>query len=318
MKQHRMTESARGIYVISATPFTDDGQLDLDSSDRLGEFYLAEGVDGLTILGVMGEAPKLNEAEQLEFCRRVLKRIDGRVPVIVGVTNPGVDNLVRLAQASMDAGAAGVMIAPLPGLRTEEQVYAYFARVFEQLGDAVPVCLQDYPPANNVYLSVTTVKRLIDDFPQLVMFKHEDLPGLKKLSQLRASAEQGRRRVSILSANGGLYVPQELRRGADGVMTGFAFVCMLVEVFRRFSAGKADEAENLYDLYLPLLRHEQQFGIGLALRKEILRRRGAIRSAAVRQPGPLLDAADLGELDSLLRRLAQKLADAGEPLPAGL
>lgn len=315
---NKLSETAKGIYVISATPFTDNGELDLDSTDQLIDFYLAEGIHGITILGVMGEAPKLNHSEQLTFVERVLKRADDRVPVIVGVSNPGIDNLAVLSKQSMDLGAAGVMIAPIPGLRTEDQVYGYFAKVFEALGPDIPVCLQDYPQANNVYMSVATVNRLIDDFPQLVMFKHEDLPGLRKFSQLRRGPEQGHRRVSILTANGGLYVPQEMRRGADGVMTGFAFANMLVEMYQRFSDGDAEAAEDLYDLYLPLLRHEQQFGVGLAIRKEVLRRRGAIRSAAVRQPGPSLDADDLKELDSLLSRLKRKLEKTGEKMPAGI
>src|SRR5437763_6109202 len=124
------------------------------------------------------------------------------------------------------------------------------------------------------------------------MFKHEDCPGLKKLTQIRRACDgKQRRTVSILVGNGGLYVPQELARGADGIMTGFAFPDMLVEAWRLFADGKSEEAEDLYDCYLPLLRHEQQPGFGLAVRKEILRRRGAIGCAAARRPGPSLDAA---------------------------
>lgn len=322
MSTHKLSEDSKGIYIIAATPFSDDGELDLAGTDQLVDFYLAEGVHGLTILGVMGEAPKLSESEQIGFIQRVLQRVDGKVPVIVGVSNPGIDSLARVSRSAVGMGAAGVMIAPVPGLRTEDQIYAYFSKACERLGPEVAVCLQDYPPANNVYMSAATIIRLIDDFSQLVMFKHEDLPGLKKLSQLRRSADPGqgnsRRRISILTANGGLYVPQEMHRGADGVMTGFAFVGMLVDMYRRFANGDVEGAEDLYDLYLPLLRHEQQFGIGLAIRKEILRRRGALRSAAVRQPGPTLDADDLSELERLLRRLKQKLERSGEPLPAGL
>ena len=314
----KLTEDAKGIYVISATPFTDDGDIDWESADRLTDFYLAEGVHGITVLGVMGEAPKLSNTEQLSFVERVLKRIDGRIPVVVGVSNPGIDNLALLSHQSMETGAAGVMIAPIPGLRTEDQISGYFAKVFAKLGPDVPVCLQDYPPSNNVYMSVATINRLLDDFPQIVMFKHEDMPGLRKLSQIRRGPQQGHRRLSILSANGGLYVPQEMRRGADGVMTGFAFTSMLVEMYQRFVDGDADAAEDLYDLYLPLIRHEQQFGIGLAIRKEILKQRGVIKSAAVRQPGPVLDADDIEELNSLLERLLRKLERAGEKLPSGL
>ena len=141
------------------------------------------------------------------------------------------------------------------------------------------------------------------------MFKHEDWPGLKKLQQVRRACDgTARRRISILCGNGGLYLPQELHRGADGAMTGFAYPEMLVEVCKAFFAGRSEDAEDLFDIYLPLVRHEQQIGIGLAIRKEILRRRGAIGSAAVRTPGPRLDKDDLEELDRLMQRLERRLS----------
>jgi 4-hydroxy-tetrahydrodipicolinate synthase len=91
-------------------------------------------------------------------------------------------------------------------------------------------------------------------------------------------------------------------------MTGFAYPEMLVEVCRRFHAGDAEGAEDLFDIYLPILRHEQQMGFGLAIRKEVLFRRGALRSAAMRHPGPKLGKADHVELDQLMARLERRLA----------
>ena len=314
-----ISEESKGVFVIMATPFTDDGALDLPSADRLVEFYLEEGVHGLTVLGVMGESPKLSLEEQVEFTLHVLKRVDGRVPVVVGVSNPGMDNLETLSRTTMDQGAGGVMIAGIPGLKTDEQVETYFKAVADRLGEEIPICLQDYPPTTTVFISVGVVNRLIAEIPHLKMFKHEDCPGHRKLSRLRRAPEtDGTRRVSILTGNNGLYVPQELARGADGIMTGFAFPGMLVDVYSRFQSGKAEEAEDLFDLYLPILRHEQQFGFGLALRKETLRRRGAIASAKARDPGPRMDARDHAEMDGLLGRLRRKLVDAGHRLPPGL
>jgi 4-hydroxy-tetrahydrodipicolinate synthase len=121
----------------------------------------------------------------------------------------------------------------------------------------------------------------------------------------------GRRRVSILVGNGGLYLPQEMRRGADGAMTGFAYPEMLAQVYELFAAGKTEEAEDLFDIYLPLVRHEQQPAIGLALRKEVLFRRSAIRSPRQRAPGSSLTATDRAELDGLVQRLERRLAVAG-------
>jgi 4-hydroxy-tetrahydrodipicolinate synthase len=304
----RLDEQADGVFIIAATPFTDDGSLDLDSAERLVEFYLDKGVSGMTILGMMGEAPKLTASEAERFMTCMLRRVDGRVPVVVGVSAAGLGNLVHLASASMDAGAGGVMIAPIPGLNTEEKIYGYYAQAFAALGPDVPACYQDYPQTTGVHISVACFNRLVRDFPQLVMLKHEDCPGLGKLTRVRASAaEENLRRVSILVGNGGLYLPQELARGADGAMTGFAYPEMLVEVVARHRAGKPAEAEDLFDAYLPLVRYEQQPGFGLAVRKEVLRRRGAIASAATRAPGPKLSATDQAELTGLIARLEARL-----------
>jgi 4-hydroxy-tetrahydrodipicolinate synthase len=310
---HLLDATAKGVYAISATPFTDAGEIDWASTDSLIELYLQCGVAGLTILGMMGEAQKLSEEESAEFTRRYLRRVDGRVPVIVGVSNPGTANLVKLSRTAMDAGACGVMIAPLTGLKTESQVIAYFSDVISALGDKTPVVYQDYPQSTQAHISAQGFLKVVDAHGSVVMFKHEDCPGLRKLSQLRKACDgTARRYISILVGNGGLYVPQELRRGADGVMTGFAYPEMLVCVCSLFQAGQTEEAEDLFDVYLPLVRHEQQPGFGLAVRKEVLRRRGAIRSAAVRSPGPKLDADDVKELDSLLARLQARLSERGD------
>ena len=303
-----LDETARGVYVISATPFTETGEMDWPSTDRLMDFYLGCGVDGITILGVMGEAPKLSAEEADAFVARCVKRVRGHVPVIVGVSSPGLQLLGDFARRAMDLGAAGVMVAPASGLKTEEQIYAYVESAVSELGPEIPVVLQDYPQLTQVFLSPSLLNRCFADFPSLKMLKHEESPGLRKLSRVRAADAERQRRISILVGNGGIHLPQELARGADGAMTGFAFPEMLVEVCRRFAAGDRDGAEDVFDAYLPLVRHELQPGIGLALRKETLRRRGIIASGRPRAPGPALDAGDIAELAHLLSRLERRMA----------
>jgi 4-hydroxy-tetrahydrodipicolinate synthase len=256
---------------------------------------------------MMGESHKLSMEESRAVMTRYLRRVDGRVPVVVGVSNPGTDPLVSFAGEAMAGGAAGVMVAPVSTLKTDEQIFAYFSGVLDRLGDT-PVVLQDYPLVTGVNISVETLVRLFERYASIKMLKHEDWPGHTKLSRLRAAPG---RQVSILVGNGGLYLPQELARGANGAMTGFAFPEMLVDVCAAFQKGDAEQAEDIFDAYLPLLRHEAQPGIGIALRKETLRRRGAIASAHVRHPGPKLSAEDLRELDRLIERQERRLL--GEP-----
>ncbi len=299
-----LSAAAKGVYVIAATPFLDNGQVDIDSIETLVDFYARCGVDGMTILGVMGEFQKLSESETIYVAQRFIASARGRFPVVVGVSNPGTSQLVKVARGAMGAGAAGAMIMPIAGLKTDEAVLGYITGVMEALGPDIPVCLQDFPQLSGVHFSAGCFLEMVDRFPQIVMFKHEDAPGLRKLSLIRRACDgRNRRAISIMCGNGGLHLPQEYLRGADGAMTGFAFPDMMVRMDRLFRAGKSDEAEDLYDLYLPILRHELQPGVGLALRKEILRRRGAIRSNAARAPAPRLDADDLAELDRLIRRL---------------
>ena len=304
----RLTESARGVFVIAATPFRPDGSLDLPSVDRLVDFYLGHRVHGLTLLGIMGEAPKLTAEESLQVVRRTLGRVAGRVPVVVGVSSPGLAPLAALAAAVMDAGAAGVMVAPAAGLRGDEALFEYMASVFRVLDPATPVVYQDYPQSTGVYLPASLFHRMVDAFPRLAVLKHEDAPGLAKLTQIRQEAQRdGRRRVSVLVGNGALYYPQELARGADGAMSGFAYPEMLVEVYERFTAGDVDAAEDVFDAYLPLLRMEHQPGAGLAVRKMLLHRRGAIASPALRAPGARLGVDDQREIERLVARLERRL-----------
>ena len=304
--------NSSGVFVIAATPFTEDGALDLASTDRMVDFYLETGVTGMTILGIMGEAPKLSGEESRSFVKRVLARIDGRVPVIVGVSGAGIDPMNALTAEVMEAGAAGVMVAPMQGMGPEDRIEGYFAQVCKALGPDVPVCLQDYPQTTGVRMSVDSILKIARDNPQVVMLKHEDWPGLTKLSRVRAetgTAEQPR--LSILTGNSALFLPQEMQRGADGAMTGFAYPEMMVQVVDLSLKGDHDRAEDIFDAYLPLVRYEQQLGLGLAIRKETLRRRGVIATAKVRAPGPVMTKADHDELSRLVARLEKRLGELG-------
>jgi 4-hydroxy-tetrahydrodipicolinate synthase len=303
--------SATGVYLITVTPFTDSGALDLASTDRMVDFCLDAGVTGLTVLGIMGEATKLTADESRIFVKQVLTRVAGRVPVVVGASAPGFAPMRELTDSVMAMGAAGVMVAPPSTVRTDDQIVAYFNMVQETLGKDVPWVLQDHPVSTGVQMSTAVILRILQNSPSCVMLKHEDSPGLAKLSAIRAASAKGDvKRVSILTGNGGgLFLPEELIRGADGAMTGFAYPEMMVDVCRAHAAGEQNKAQDIFDAYLPLARYEQQAGIGLAVRKHILAERGVIASAAIRKPGPKLSAMDVADIARLTARQTQRLAE---------
>ncbi len=301
-----LKETAAGVYVISATPFQEDGRVDDVSTDQMVEFYRGCRVSGMTILGMMGEAPKLDVGEAIGFSCRVVKRAGG-LPVVVGVSAPGFAAMRTLSLAVMDAGAAGVMIAPPHTLRTDDQLAGYYDQCVAAIGADVPFVIQDYPLASGVMMAPQLIRRIVTAHPSCKMLKHEDWPGLEKISVLRGFQKDGTMRpISILTGNGGLFIDFEMERGADGAMTGYAFPDMLTDLIDCQNAGERDTAHDLFDAHLPLLRYEQQPGVGLAVRKYILMRRGAIRSDAQRMPASKLSAAARAEVDYLLNRLARR------------
>jgi 4-hydroxy-tetrahydrodipicolinate synthase len=306
-----LNADAKGVFVIAVTPFTESGELDLASTDRMVDFYLESRATGLTILGILGEATKLTAEESRTFVKRVLARAAGRVPVIVGASAAGFAPMRELSTSVMDMGASGVMVAPAPTLRIDDQIVDYFDMVNTTLGENCPWVLQDHPVSTGVQMSTSVVLRVLKNSPACVMLKHEDSPGLAKLSALRAASDKGDlKRVSILTGNGGgLFLPEELTRGADGAMTGFAYPEMMVDVCHAHASGDIEKAHDIFDAYLPLARYEQQSNIGLAVRKYLMAQRGVIASAALRKPGPKLSEADIADIDRLVRRQTCRLQE---------
>jgi len=306
---------ARGVYPIAPTPFLDDGTIDFASIDRLCEFYLRCGSTGVTVLGQLGEAPKLDAAESLAVASRFISAF-GATPVIVGVTAPGFAAMRALARESMALGAAGVMIAPPNTLRTDDQIAGYYAQAAQAIGADVPFVIQDYPLTFSVQMTPAVIRRIVSDNASCVMLKHEDWPGLEKISALRGFERDGAmRHISILCGNGGLFLDFECERGADGAMTGYAFPDMLCDVVRLQREGRRDAAHDLFDAHLPLLRYEQQPGVGLAVRKHVLQRRGLIASSAQRAPRVALGPEARAEVEYLLVRLARHDSRAALPAP---
>ncbi|MGZ5037873.1 MAG: dihydrodipicolinate synthase family protein [Usitatibacter sp.] len=301
----RLDSSAKGVFVIAPTPFHPDGRIDEASIDRMTDFFIKAGVDGMTVLGQLGEAPKMEHNESVGIVKRVIGRF--AKPVVVGVSAPGFAAMRALTHDAMAAGAAGVMIAPPNTLRTDDSIVQYYRQASEAIGADVPFVIQDYPLTFSVQMTPGVIRRIVAENAACQVLKHEDWPGLEKISQLRAWEKDGSmRHVSILTGNNALFLDFEMERGADGANTGYCFPDMLVDVVRLSKAGSRDEAHDLFDAHLPLIRYEQQPGPGLAVRKYVMMRRGIIASDTLRRPGAALTPAARAEVDYLLSRLAQK------------
>jgi 4-hydroxy-tetrahydrodipicolinate synthase len=299
----------RGFVAIAVTPLATDGTIDYAGIAPLMDFYINCGAVGVTLLGVMGEAHRMTDADARTVVDAAADAVGDRVPILVGISDASLQRVASLAEYGMSRGCAGVMLQPLAGLQGDAGIASYIKHVADELGPDVPICVQDFPKASGVHISLDVWRRIVDSCPSVAMLKHEDEPGLGKLSAIREAEHAGLRRVTILTGNNGIHLVQELDRGADGAMTGFAFPDALARVIELHGSGAREKAEDLFDRYLPVNRHELRTGI--AVRKEILRRRGAITTGRARYPVKPLTAIDHAELGGLLQRLERS---TGRPI----
>jgi 4-hydroxy-tetrahydrodipicolinate synthase len=301
----RYTDSMplRGVYTIALTPFTDKGDLDDKSIGSLSEFYVDAGVHGITILGIMGEAHKLSDAERRAIIERYVSAVGGRVPVVVGCSAVATKVVAERVQEAEKAGATAVMVAPPNNQRSLDLVFEHYRRVAEVV--SVPVVVQDEPVNTGVVMPAPFIVRLVNEIGGCRYVKLEEAPTTIKISSLLKGIET---EVGVFGGLGGMYFYEELVRGASGIMTGFAYPHVLVETYRLFVDGERREAQEYFFRYLPLIRFEAQLGVGgVGIRKEILKLRGAITSSHVRFPAPSLDEGTLQELEDLVEVLG--LAD---------
>jgi len=292
-------ETLHGVCTIALTPFTDEGDVDERSIGSLSEFYVDSGVHGITILGIMGEAHKLSDAERRAVTQRYVSAVGERVPVVVGCSALATKVTAERAREAEEAGASAIMVAPPNNQKNLDLVFEHYRRVAEAV--SVPVVVQDEPVNTGVVMPAPFIARLVDEIEGCRYVKLEEAPTTIKISALMKSMETG---AGIFGGLGGMYFYEELCRGASGIMTGFAYPHVLVETYRLFVEDQRREAQTYFFRYLPLIRFEAQLGVGgVGIRKEILKLRGVISSSHVRFPSPSLDEETLRELEDLVEVL---------------
>lgn len=293
-----MTADLQGVIPITATPFDAAGEVDEASIATLVEFEARCGVHGLNVLGIMGEAHKLSEGERRRVAETFVKCVAGRFPVVVGTSHGGTAVAVELSRAAEAAGAAAVMVAPPTGLRGEGAILAHYRTVAGAIG--IPVVVQDEPVSTGVLMAPELLVRIATEVPACRYVKLEEAPTPTKITAMRRLP--GGDRARIFGGQNAMYFYEELSRGAVGIMTGAAIPDVLVRIFTAFRQGNRAGAAAIFDRYASYIRYEGQQGVGLALRKELLRLRGAIATSTVRQPGPVLDDVTRQELADILAR----------------
>ena len=288
----------KGVFSVLPTPFDKDGRVDPGSLRRVVDLFVSAGVNGFTALGVTSEVARLTEAERTLVLRTVIETVAGRVPVVAGSSADGLHTCIEYSRQAQSLGAAALMVSPprMPKLNSDAVVAHYKA-----LAEAVPleIVVQDYPPISGFAMEAALLARIAKEVPRARTIKLEDPPTPPKIARILALCEGVP--VRIFGGLGGVFLLEELLAGAAGAMTGFAFPELLVAIVRHFREGRADEAADLFYSTVALMRFEFQEGIGMAIRKEVLARRGAIAHAGVRAPGAHLDRATREALDRVMK-----------------
>ena len=287
----------QGVYSVLPTPFTAQGDLDEASLRNVVDLFLEAGVNGLTALGVTGEVARLDDSERQLVLEIVLDQVRGRVPVVAGTTAEGTRTCITYSRTAHRAGAAAVMVSPprMPKLNSDA-VLRHFSTLAEAVD--VPIIVQDYPPISGYAMEAHLLARIATEIPRARTIKLEDPPTPFKTARIIEAG--GGIDVKIFGGLGGVFLLEELLAGAAGAMTGFAYPEILVRIVTLFREGRVDEAAEVFYRTVPLMRFEFQEGIGMAIRKEVLHRRGALANPAIRLPGGRLDAPTREALDRVV------------------
>lgn len=285
----------QGVIPILATPFREDESLDPESLDRLVRFMIDARTDGVTVLGVLGESNRLGDRDREAAIRTAVAAAGGRMPVIVGASHAGTQATIDLVAMAADLGATAVMIAPTAEpVPNDDRVFDYFRRVGEKA--RLPIVLQDHPASTAVHMPAALMLKIVREVPRVIAIKEEAVPTAAKVRALISGMTE--RKVRVLTGLGALYGLFDLEAGSDGFNTGFAFPEALSAMVKAARELDWDRARAIYARFLPLIVFEQQPGV--AVRKEILRRRGLLSTATVRHPGGALPPGAGDQLDRLL------------------
>jgi len=305
-----------GVIPILATPFNDDESLDLESWTRLLEFMVRLRVNGVTIIGVLGESNRLTDDERDRLISRAVEVVHGRLPIIVGTSHSGTLAARTLAHRAAALGANAVMIAPgKEAVPNDERIVSSYRRIADGLH--IPIVLQDHPASTEVHMSVALMLRLVGEVSAIQCIKAEAVPTAPKFAALRAgmsnmnNGNMNNRAIPILTGLGALYAPFDLQAGSSGFNTGFAFPEILMAMVAAAQAADWARVHAIYARFATLIVFEQQPGV--AVRKEILRRRGLLDSSRARHPGTTITPFVAAQLDQLLAHLLPGM-DITQPL----
>ena len=290
-----MSQSLEGVIPILATPFIEGGSVDESSQLRLVDHLLQQGAHGLAAFGNAGEGYTLLPEERKALLQLIVNRVDGRVPVTVGVGATGTEAAVAACRQAEDMGADALMVLPPYLLKPDgEGVMLFYQAISEHVG--IPIMVQDAPLLTQVPMPPALLAKMAREIHGVQYAKVEAPPTAPKVSKVVEAAGDD---LSVFGGLNGQFMIEEVLRGARGVMPAADMTSLYVEIWQRLERGDPAGAWRVFTRALPLIRFELQPGLGVSAVKHNLVERGVIKTANVRQPTRSLDGRGLAELAQL-------------------
>ncbi|RDI51370.1 dihydrodipicolinate synthase family protein [Microvirga subterranea] len=302
----------QGIFPVLPTPFSTTGGVDPDAIDRIVDFALAAGVDGVVFPGFASEVDDLRADERASLLRRVVERVAGRVPVVAGASAPSAEEAIAHAREALAAGVRFTMIQAPKSVGVDAAAVAAFYRAIAAAVPEIEIVLQNAPAPRGSDLKPDVILAIVKDNPAVTYVKEETLPAGPAITAILK--ERPAHLKGVIGGGGARYIIDEYRRGACGAMPAVEIADVHVAFDRAFRSGDIAKARDLYMRTLPLLVIQANFR--MAFTKYVLTRRGILSSRIARAKLPPMDDMDLSEIDAWLK-LASPLLTTGAAAFAG-
>jgi dihydrodipicolinate synthase/N-acetylneuraminate lyase len=297
-----MAEPWHGIFTIPITPFHADLSLDFPGLERVIDFCVAAGAHGVVYPVMASEFVSLDDAERRQAVECVLRRVNGRVPVVVGITGVNASHSLALAAHAQEHGASALIaMPPVPSAMGAEDATAFYRRLDAAV--RVPIFIQNAAAYGGTGLPIDTVVALVRESRNIRYVKEEAPPSLHRIEQMARVAEGQAR--GVFGGGGGLMLLEELERGAAGTMPACEWTDVLARVYEDWRAGRSDEARALFQRLLPSIVMESHFGMAFA--KAVLVERGIIACGRTRVGSRSLNDSDRAHIRAALDRLRDVL-----------
>ena len=292
-------KNINGVIPILQTPFDASGNIDTDSLRRVVDFNIDAGVGGIGI-ALASEVQLFNESERDVLLKTVVDQTNGRVPVVMNTGAGGTDLAVFYSKRAEELGVDAVMITPPNsgiGSANPEAIRQYFRSIASAVN--VAVALQDVQFAQ---VAPQLVAEIADDLENVVACKMETPPTPARIAATVDAVEGG---INVLGGGGATFLMEELSRGSTGTMPFSSTPAEFVEIFKLYNDGNVEEAIALFNNRIAPLCHlvSQAPELAIGFHKQILKKRGLIDSAVVREPAAKPDSHTQRDIDELLERV---------------